>query len=850
MGLLWLLGAICDRLWFALDRRIPAWDQAEYLTGSLNYWRALQSPQWSSGDWWIGLWQLSAKIPPLVYLVTAPFLNLFGPGPDQSTLVNLLFSALLLGSVYALGSCLFSVSVGLWATGLCLLLPALYQARLDFLLDYPLAAMVTLCFACLTGWRQIRNLPPQEPIALPFTTRPIPANLCSWLLAVAFGLTLGLALMVKQPALMFLLVPTVWVGCETLGRREWQRLGQFALGLTLSLLVFGFWYRTNWLLMLTAGKRATIDSAIAEQDPSLLTLRAWSYYLTALPEMVSLPLLLTALIGFFCFWRRSRVSSQWGGKADFEPKPKEYQQLQYEASRRSLVWLLVFFGSGYLLSTLNINKDTRYVVPYLPVVAIGLAYGISLLPRSWRLLKWGAIGLSGGLMLFNLSPLGATVKPLQPRHPAYVGESYPHAQVVAEVIKAVPYLRSTIGVLPSTSEVNQHNLNYFGNLRNFQVYGRQVGTRRQFIDQDSRSLDWFLTKTDNQGSIRGKEAQAAIVRTVEQSNEFRLHKSWKLPDRSLLKLYRRRNPEVTVAPLPPGDSGAEVRLEQVTVPSRSPAGKPTPVTYVWSGSPAALQSGLVLLTWYKQGTTPTAGSDRWFHDHGLGLGELYVQPSRGSGNPRYRVTEQLAMLPPAAATDGTYVLQATYLDRKTGKTRVLKSPAVRLQLNPTAPPLAAPELDLSTQLRTMAVALPQGMQALTPVFDEIGRINQYDPDQDYVTQTRQAMEYRLQQEPNNPEFAYIAALANVLKRRVNPAIAALQRVTQLDPKNPNAYAYLAFVNLYDFRSGAAQEAINKALSLNPKMPELQALNAVAALMQGNPIRAWNLAQVYREMNRG
>ena len=108
LGIIWLLGAISDRLWFALDRSVPAWDQAEYLTSTLNYLQALQHPQWFSGEWWTNFWLLSTKIPPLVYILTVPFLQVFGTGGDRATLVHLLFSAILLASVYSLGVQLFN----------------------------------------------------------------------------------------------------------------------------------------------------------------------------------------------------------------------------------------------------------------------------------------------------------------------------------------------------------------------------------------------------------------------------------------------------------------------------------------------------------------------------------------------------------------------------------------------------------------------------------------------------------------------------------------------------------------------------------------------------------------------
>src|SRR4028118_1274830 len=153
LGIIWLLGAISDRLWFALDRSVPAWDQADYLTSSLKYLQALQHPQWFSGEWWTNFWLLSTKIPPLAYVLTVPFLQVFGTGDDRATLVHLLFSAILLASVYNLGAQLFNRQVGLWAAAICVLLPGLYRFRLQFLLDYPLTAAITFAFYCLTMWK-------------------------------------------------------------------------------------------------------------------------------------------------------------------------------------------------------------------------------------------------------------------------------------------------------------------------------------------------------------------------------------------------------------------------------------------------------------------------------------------------------------------------------------------------------------------------------------------------------------------------------------------------------------------------------------------------------------------------
>ncbi len=888
LGGIWLLGAIVDRLWFAIDQSVPAWDQADYLTGVLNYWKALQHPQWFSGEWWTSFWMLSSKIPPFVYISTAPVISLFGAGADESTLVNLLYSAILLGSVYGLGLRLFSVQVGLWAAGLCLLLPGLYGIRLDFLIDFPLVALVSLSFWCLTAWWLTTD---QTATALDEgkaqATKPglmalrssfpcgvivqataivrgfqsfggaIPMQAQPWLWVSAFGVAFGLALLTKQTALFFLLTPIVWLGVLAIRKRRWIKLIQLVIGLAIALYVCLPWYRTNWLLILTAGKRATVDSAIAEGDPPINSLAAWTFYLKELPDLISLPILIIGLVGLILYWKRAVISHNIAivngrlvSSVDYGGLRKRgYRQDVYALWWRSVRWLLVFLVGAYVLCSLNVNKDDRYITPLLPVSSILLAQGLVLFPDRLRLFRWWAVGLAAVLMVLRLLPLGVLPTLSDDHdHRAVLASDWHQADVIDEIIQTAPNVKSTVGVLPSLAEFNQHNLNYFGALRNFQVYGRQVGTNVRQVGQDLRSLSWFITKEGNQGAIRRTDAQAALTAAIAKSPEFRLQKSWSLPDRTQLNLYHRTVPKVQVQPgkVEPNVRLEKVRLEQIRVPNQAAPGTAIPITYRWSGSWKDLKSGLVLLTWQQDNNSSEAASNvasrvnRWFHDHAIALGTL--QPSAQDDTAQLQVVERIAALPPKAA-QGTYTLKATYLNRETQDTYGIAVPDVRLTLNPQAAAFAIQEPDPVTQLRSLAAKMRNGVTQLSDIFEEISQLNQYDPVQDYVVQARQILGYRLKQEPQNREFAYGLALANVLARRAEPAIAAFQKVVELDPKNPAAHAYLAFVNLYDFRPKAAQAAINTALALNPNLPELHTLNAVSGLMQGN------LVQVWRELQR-
>lgn len=251
----------------------------------------------------------------------------------------------------------------------------------------------------------------------------------------------------------------------------------------------------------------------------------------------------------------------------------------------------------------------------------------------------------------------------------------------------------------------------------------------------------------------------------------------------------------------------------------------------------------MILNWKLTNPNPK-GLSSWIHDHGIGTGQLYGDAPDQS----YQVIERMAMLPLVNLIPGNYQLEATYLNRETGESYNINTPDVTLKIDPKAAPMVAPELDLVTQLRLLIVNLPAGIKGLDPIFAQVGRINQYDPTQDYTIQAEKALEYRLKQEPNRLDFAYNLALANVLQQDAEGAIAALKIVTQLDSKNPNAHAYLGFVYLYNLQAKLAEQASKPALELNPNQPEFKILTGVSQLMQGNFIQAWQNLQVLNKIN--
>lgn len=275
--ILWLISAIFDCLWLTLDHSIPAWYQSAHLIQALNHWRVLQHIQIFSGSWWNELWQQATSYrAPFVYLVTVPVLNLFGRGADQATLVNLIFTALLLASVYQLGKHIFTPKIGLWAAGLCLVFPSLISARIDYLLDYGITAIIIFSFLSLTFWRDA------------ITQR----SKLIW--CVIFGLSFGLVLLAKPTGLLFFVFPLFLIFFQSVIKKQWINLLQLAISFGLSWLICGFWYKKNWLTIITSAAAANAVGK-SEGDPPSNTLEGWLVYWKMLPNLISLPLLVVSL---------------------------------------------------------------------------------------------------------------------------------------------------------------------------------------------------------------------------------------------------------------------------------------------------------------------------------------------------------------------------------------------------------------------------------------------------------------------------------------------------------------------------------------------------------------------------
>jgi 4-amino-4-deoxy-L-arabinose transferase-like glycosyltransferase len=347
------------------------------------------------------------------------------------------------------------------------------------------------------------------------------------------------------------------------------------------------------------------------------------------------------------------------------------------------------------------------------------------------------------------------------------------------------------------------------------------------VDQDLQYLSWYVTK-DNEPEEPGEkgETKRKLKSLIETSPDLKLQSDWVLPHGDKLRLYHRKNPHIVVEKL--NNDQKSITLEKVINANEFIIDKNNSVTYQITGSWDELQNGLLLLKWQN-------GQSAWYHDHGIGLGNLYCGlKCHPQGN--FRVIENLATFIPKELPPGKYQLSALYLDRITGKItplNSLNSSDITVNVTDTGKSTKTPPLDLVSRMSQLAVELQNGK--LDNIFVQIDNFNQYDATQDYLKQIEFAANYYLKNQPNNLNWRYTLVLSQLLQRKAPELIQNLTELTKYDAKNPYTWLYLGVVYLYDFQPRQAEKQLIMVEKIKPDIPELKTLKTVTNIMKFLPL---------------
>jgi 4-amino-4-deoxy-L-arabinose transferase-like glycosyltransferase len=334
-------------IWLGIDRTFFTYDSYRHFLASLKVYEILKHGSFSAVPLSIDTIQLH---PPLVMIFTVPFYFLFGAAQNVSILANsVIFSGILLFSVYGIGFKLAGRKSGLLAAFITGMYPVIFNQLKVYMLDLPLTAMVTLSmyflFSC-DDFKQTRN-------------------------SILFFISAGLGMLIKSTFIIFLAAPAGYAavrGYLNL-RREKGDLRRYVKHLVLfgllSFLVCAPYYFTNFYKVLSKLYPGCVETWPTSVPPSSLflnSLRGFLWYFWGFINwQVSFFFFLVFIAGGY-FFSRAGIKNKiffW-------------------------LWIVIpWVLTGYFRTAVGFNMEVtgvRYTMPFLPAIALISAIGIMRIP--------------------------------------------------------------------------------------------------------------------------------------------------------------------------------------------------------------------------------------------------------------------------------------------------------------------------------------------------------------------------------------------------------------------------------------------------------------------------------------
>jgi 4-amino-4-deoxy-L-arabinose transferase-like glycosyltransferase len=324
-------------LWLSFDARPPHWDAANHLLSALNYRDILTSVINGSAGSPVQVLKRLLHVDAMVYPPLFPLAaSVLSPTLTFRSLVmvNSLFVALLLLSVYQIGRRIHGESAGLIGAALIAAYPMVTHLERDFMVDFSLLAMTGLSAYLLLASDDFR----------------VPR------MTVLFGLSTALGLLVKPTYATFIAVPAAYTliracaGLTTAERPARIRdLARLAAALAVAAFVVALWYIPNWSTVHSEAVR------IANSNPigfDVFDANALVYYLNILMiDQIGLPFMGLFIFGLTVIRRRVAPAHFWF----------------------LVSWLVGLYVTATLAPYKGTGQDIAILIPVSVVSAVGLA---------------------------------------------------------------------------------------------------------------------------------------------------------------------------------------------------------------------------------------------------------------------------------------------------------------------------------------------------------------------------------------------------------------------------------------------------------------------------------------------
>ncbi len=484
---IWIIATLVDRIWWNFYSDIPSWDQADYLNSAIDHARALS---FLGKDGLIGFnsfLDLSPKIPPLASIVNGAIIAFSGDAPYKAAWSLSLWNGFFIFNIASWGLYLRGEKFAIFSVLISAFSPFIFYLRTDYVLELPLICSITFYLFHLGRW----------------SDKYIGGK---WIQLIISAIACSSSLLIKQSSLLVIIPSILFIFVLSLNRDRKFRF-QLLILLIINLFAILPWFYHNWIMTLSGTYRAVFESAALEGDPSIFNFKSIFWYFPYLENQFGSIIFLFGLSGLLFNYITYIRSSKSSIKIE-----KLFNKFNYK-------WTWIYFNllTSWVFTTFIPNKDERYIACAIPLIVLLLSLGFykwSDWIDSYLKFKFQGLLLIAPLsFLFSdsFNRFNTLIKPQS--------KYYPIKEIIS-IVKSdqTREKKETVIVVPSTPEINQHNVSYFGRMDGGNVLGRQLGQSLLHIEPVLEYSSWIILAEGDQGSV--PRNSLALDNSIRNSGRF------------------------------------------------------------------------------------------------------------------------------------------------------------------------------------------------------------------------------------------------------------------------------------------------------------------------------------------
>ena len=339
---IWIAHVTVNAIWIQHDASFRSFDGPPHLDAAAHAYGVVQAGGFQ-GALEVARGARAGCWPSAGYLTWALPAVVTGTSIQTLRTLNLVFLALLLGSVFAIGRRVHSRNAGILAAALVSLYPALYGESRQFGVDFAGTAITAAGVALLLHTARFSRLGG----------------------SVLLGLTVGLGVLLRPQICFFLVGPALLLLASAMIRPgdtpRPRTLVNFAVAAAVAAAASAVWWwaRLGEILQVFVFHQQEAEKICEVYETSAL------FYLKVMPACFSTTLLVAALLSL-------------GGIFAGGARPARTRWLEDPRLSVVLAWLLVGFA---VLSYIRVNH-LRYLLPLAPALALLTAVGLLSIKRA------------------------------------------------------------------------------------------------------------------------------------------------------------------------------------------------------------------------------------------------------------------------------------------------------------------------------------------------------------------------------------------------------------------------------------------------------------------------------------